>query len=208
MSGNGMHGYVKAGASLNKIYLFLFLVSLTISIFISYFIRGLKPESFIDYIKFIFQGYPFIIFGALYTTFDKWLWKLFSKWLEIANLNGKYQGAFKTSHDNFTKEREFTLEIEQTFSKISIKFRTDTSSSESLSAYMEKKGSNKAILVYNYQNEPKDRSISTLTEHKGTAWLKFDLSTMEFEGFYYTDKRPVDKDKAECNYGEMKGKKI
>jgi len=203
-----MHGYIKANTPIEFIYFCLGVISIILSVCIGYFIKGIRVIDFTDYLYIIFAGMPLGIYKLLYILFDKWLWKFSAKWLRIANLNGKYEGIFKTSYDNFQKERKFTLVIEQTFSKISIKFQTDLSSSESFSAYMEIKGNNTVILVYNYHNKPRIKSISTLTEHKGTAWLEFDLSTMKFEGFYYTDKRPKDKEKAECNYGEMRGEKI
>jgi len=62
-------------------------------------------------------------------------------------------------------------------------------------------------IIYNYQNEPNAVEEITLNEHKGTAWIKFDLDSSHFEGKYYTDKRPIESTKAVCNYGRIEGLK-
>jgi hypothetical protein len=82
-----------------------------------------------------------------------------------------------------------------------------SSKSYSLNAFLEKRGE-EILLIYNYQNEPLDRKKATLNEHKGTAILKFSSDSNYFTGNYFTDKRPKDKDKSVCNYGEMKGERV
>jgi hypothetical protein len=57
-----------------------------------------------------------------------------------------------------------------------------------------------------YQNDSLDKVSPTLTDHKGTAILKFNLKDKSFIGNYYTDKRPISNTEAKCNFGEIKGK--
>jgi hypothetical protein len=203
-----MHKYIKADCNTEKIYLYLAIISIILSALIGIYIKKNEAYNAITFLTLILSGFPFTIYGLLYWLFDRWLWKIFAKWINVVNLNGEYEGIFKTSYDNFQNGRKFNLKIEQTFSKILIKFSTNSSTSESLIAYLKISGKDKVELVYNYQNTPKERENPTLTEHKGTTWLIFDLSTMEFKGFYYTDKRPTNEISAKCNYGQMEGKKI
>lgn len=202
-----MHNYSKLNNSDLNVYFGIAVISFILSIIIGIYFKNIVPANPKDVFQILFAGYPLAIYGGLYWLFNNYAWKVINKILKIPNLNGKYIGTLQSSYDEFKSAINFELEIQQSFSKILIIFKTKTSKSKSLSASIELLGS-KVILVYNYHNKPQDLRASTLNEHKGTAWLEFDLSINEFEGFYYTDKRPIDSDKAVCNYGMIKGKKI
>ncbi len=204
-----MHKYTKPNTQEKTIYFILALISIAISIGISLYVKGIDiiVKSLKDFLIVIYSGMPFPIYKGIQWAFDKWLWKLplINQIINVPNLNGVYKGQLKSSYDNFQQPKDFTLIIKQTFSEISIIFKTDTSESKSISAYL-KKEMDKSLLVYDYHNEPTKVSIDTLNEHKGTTWIKFDEKSCSFSGRYYTDKRPT-KEKAICNYGEIEGKK-
>lgn len=195
----------------------IYLSSLVISFIIIFFLKDSQICSFCNkshnnevkdlyhIVTLIFAGYPLLVFFVINLLFRKFLWK----YAGIPNLNGKYKGYLKSSFDNFQSEYEFELFIEQDFQNIDITMKMISNSSKSynISAYLEKKN-NEIFLIYNYQNEPLSKQSPTLTEHKGTAILRFDSSIESFRGNYYTDKRPIDEKEAKCNFGEIYGEKI
>ena len=203
-----MHDYSKPTAPIDCIYFFLVLLSIIISMAISYYLRHLSANNFKGYLILIFAGTPLTIYGVLFWSFDRFLWKVpfINDLIKIPNLKGDYEGILESSYSKFESPKKFSLKIEQTFRKIIIIFKTESSESKSMSAFLKKEGDT-ALLIYNYQNEPTAVEKATLTEHKGTAWLKFNLKKNTFEGKYYTDKRPLDTNEAISNYGKLEGSK-
>jgi len=201
-----MHNYNKLEVPSKIIYFILVFVSIIISIAIAHYLKQISANGFRGYITLIWAGSPLATYGMLFWFFDNFFWRfpIINKLINIPNLNGTYEGKLKSSYDNFKNTVNFTLTIKQTFNKIVVKLKTGTSESESLSAFLKREGTT-ALLVYNYHNEPTTVEKATLNEHKGTAWLKFDLVKNTFEGRYYTDKRPLNIDKAICNYGKLEG---
>ena len=202
------HDYNKPTAPIKLIYFFLVLISIIISIAISYYLKHLSANDFKGYLILIFAGTPWTIYGVLFWLFDRILWKvcLVNNLIKVPNLEGEYNGKLKSSYDNFKKAKNISIIIKQRFSKMIVIFKTETSESKSLNALL-KKEEDKVLLIYNYQNEPNAVEEITLNEHKGTAWIKFDLDSSHFEGKYYTDKRPIESTKAVCNYGRIEGLK-
>jgi len=208
-----MHSYTKQGVDVIKIYKVLLFLSFGLSVSFGYISFHLIKKEEIDSIfsiySLILSGMPLAVFYIVFAIFNQWIWKW--KWINnlinVPDLNGIYKGYLKSSFDNFSKNYEFELKISQNFDNIEIflEMKADSSKSYSISAYLEKRN-NETIVVYNYQNEPLDKTCPTLTEHKGTAILMFDLGNKSFRGSYYTDKRPINEKEHRCNFGEMKGK--
>jgi hypothetical protein len=80
----------------------------------------------------------FAIYGLLYILFSKYLWQ--SKILNLLGLvqtpiiNGKWSGILKSSVNNFKQEYPITIDIHQTWDKISIYLEGETKESESTMA--------------------------------------------------------------------------
>ena len=89
----------------------------------------------------------------------------------IPDLNGTWKGYLKSSYDQFTREYVATLEIKQTWTKISLALNTKTSSSKSLIAAIVNHAVEKPLLTYQYANEPRVEAVQTMHVHRGTACL-------------------------------------
>ena len=204
-----MHSYSKGNVNIFSVYKWI----LVLSFLLSFMLGAIKYQRFerlFDVFNLLFAGMPFLVIYIIYVSFVKhaWKWKLINKFINVPNLNGTYEGILRSSFDNFFKEHKFKLKINQDFENISIvmEMLEKTSKSYSINVYLEKRN-NEIYLIYNYQNEPIDKTSPTLTEHKGTTILKFNPNLETFEGNYFTDKRPINNKKARCNYGKLEGKR-
>lgn len=126
------------------------------------------------------------IFGILYWLVDQFLWKHIPYFVKTPDLNGVWKGSAKSSVDNFKKDHDMTIEIEQTWTHILIRFTGDYSVSTSVTASMAVKSKINKSLLYVYKNTPKDGvSDSPLAEHSGTALLERNKQGNILEGNYY-----------------------
>lgn len=134
----------------------------------------------------------FALFSALYYSFDRFLWKLplLRKLLLVPDLNGNWHCEGKT----VLKEGEPTdfewaamISITQSWSKISIRFRTTQSSSLSTSASIYHDVGIGFRLLYQYRNEPQANEIN-LSNHAGSAEIRFSEDCTVADGNYYTDR--------------------
>jgi hypothetical protein len=137
--------------------------------------------------------YPsvFGFFGLFICLFNNYLWKLnfIQKLLGVTtpNLNGTWEGEIKSLYNNFTTPLHVLLHIKQTGSKILISLENETSISYSIHASILHSGkSHNFELIYNYINEPKADSGSTLNIHYGTAWFQISDDCKSLEGDYFT----------------------
>ena len=129
-------------------------------------------------------------YGLFYKLFDKYLWRipLLRKFglLKIPNLNGAWKGYVTSSFDEHSTKHEATLEINQTWRKLGIQFKTGSSVSNSLSASILTEKLNEVVLSYEYLNEPRSNAKYTMHMHRGTAWLILKNDGKTLEGEYYT----------------------
>ena len=94
----------------------------------------------------------------------------------------EYKGKLTSSFDN--KDYKGNLTINQTFTKLSIKFKSSESSSYSIVAsIIDNNDTNQ--LIYTYQNDPKANIQDRSQIHYGTAILSVD-NVSKIEGNYYT----------------------
>ncbi|MCW4005260.1 MAG: hypothetical protein NWF04_01480 [Candidatus Bathyarchaeota archaeon] len=114
----------------------------------------------------------FGLYGLFLYFFDTYIWKWrFTKIVGLVkgpNIAGVYEGTLASSYDNFKNPIPISVEVFQTWTKISINWRTATSSSRSLVASIIT-NSEPNILTYQYLNEPKTSAPSTMHMHRGTA---------------------------------------
>lgn len=128
------------------------------------------------------------IFGLAYISFfyffDRYLWKksLFAfRFSQIPYLEGAWKGHIKSSYNGGTKT-DIRVDIEQTWSSISIILKTATSKSESEVASI---SVSKSRLVYQYFNEPSSNSAKTMHKHYGFTFLDFENGN-SLKGSYFT----------------------
>lgn len=130
-------------------------------------------------------------FGFFILAFNKVLWKtkIFQKieWFYIPNLNGEWKTEIRSSHKGFEEPLFSKISIQQTASHISITMDTEESISYSVSAILLKsKKLNQFELTYNYVNQPKADSISTMNIHMGTVWVQVSNDCKHLDGEYYS----------------------
>ena len=126
----------------------------------------------------------------LIKVFDLWIWK----WKWISKLHGvpvlanAYDGVLKSSY-NERKKYKGQLTVKQTFTKISLKYKSDESSSFSIIAdIIDDHDVNR--LIYTYQNDPKANIQERSPIHHGTAILNID-NIDKIEGNYFTERGTV-----------------
>ena len=138
------------------------------------------------------------VFGFIHRQFETRLWQ--RKWLRrlgvvsVPDLSGHWKGhvisSFMNEPGNTAEEsirRKIDVTITQTWNQISIKLKTDESTSVSESASIICNGSKDCVLHYQYRNEPEPLVVSTMDRHRGTVLLN--ISTNELNGRYYTDRK-------------------
>ena len=150
----------------------------------------------------------FAIFGLLYTTFDRflWRWPLVRQFTSPPNLNGEWVGEINSSYqpeaedtdDHRTPDGgqpidgETQMSISQRWSSIEVEVTNPGSSrSESTSATFRTHKSDPELL-FTYVNKPIGEAASELSMHEGTNTLRYTQSVDGddvLEGEYYTDEQ-------------------
>lgn len=127
------------------------------------------------------------LFYLLYWAFRTRLWRL-GAWIgafNVADLNGTWKGTLRSSYaEDFEEEWPFKLYIEQQWDQISIEAQTETSRSESTSAFLKSDRSG-SELTYTYRNRPKPSADEEMTSHEGTTKLRLEEAN-RLVGHYYT----------------------
>lgn len=133
----------------------------------------------------------FVMFGLLYLFFDRYLWKWapLRKLLLVPDLNGIWRCEGETALKkgepaDFTWQS--TITISQSWSKMLIHLKTEQSSSSSTSASIFHEQGVGYRLLYQYKNEPRADELE-LSNHAGSAEIKFSEDCLTGEGHYYTD---------------------
>jgi hypothetical protein len=128
-------------------------------------------------------------YGLFYEFFDRWLWKkpIFRKLglVSTPNLNGKWKGNVKTSHDEFKEEIEASLEIFQTWTQVAIFQDTKTSKGSSFVATIQTKDPFGIRLFFMYRNIPEIDADPNLHQHTGSAQLVLTPNEKTLSGDYY-----------------------
>lgn len=147
-----------------------------------------------------------IAFAIVWQVHDKWFWKTrlarFLRMTKVPNLDGEWEGWIVTSYegeidddalhpDNDSDEEgqkmKATLDIDQTWRKINVRFETTQTTSDSNGATILTDEGKWPSLSYQYEN-PGTPLIDGVDMHFGTASLEHrddgDVDTLK--GIYYT----------------------
>lgn len=135
-------------------------------------------------------------YAGLHLLFDRVLWRMpLLRRMGICcipDLSGTWRGTLRSSLNSFRYEREITAEVQQSWTRISIRLHTKSSASRSLLASILTAGDLGTVVSYQYLNEPKaDRPVDTkyaMHAHRGTAWLNLSETGDVLEGEYHTGK--------------------
>lgn len=165
------------------------LMAVVVSIFAAYVLNAflqLFPK-----LSLWWVDYPSVLgfYGIFIWLFDNYFWKLdFVQgwtWLCIPNLGGIWDAEIRSSFDSFENPLPCTVHIRQTGSKILISLDTETSVSHSIhAAILRSERIHDYELMFNFINEPKGDSKSSLNIHYGTAWLQ--ISNTSCDGEYFS----------------------
>ena len=126
-------------------------------------------------------------YGLFYSAFDKKIWKFFFilRALKIPDLTGSWSGYIKSSYDNFQSSIVAEMDIIQTWTRMSITMKTQTSKGCSLTSAIIPE-LNKVTLSFEFLNEPNVEAPASLHIHRGTARLSIDSTVNSLDGEYYT----------------------
>lgn len=154
-----------------------------------------------------------LVFGVLFAVFGKWGWNTsVVRWVgavKVPDFSGEWEGWIETSYDGdppIPEERihpendpdtDYTrlsasLEIEQTWRKMSVHFTTGSSTSDSEGATVLAGEGKWPNLNYQYENVPPLDSTDGMERHYGTADLELkesDEGALVLDGLYYTGPR-------------------
>ena len=132
------------------------------------------------------------VFGILYFTFDKWLWKV--PWLRQLLLVPDFTVDWtcqKETHRREGQESQIewkaTLRIKQSWSKLVVIVTTAQSSSRSQAASIHHFPGEGFRLIYHYDNTPK-ADQAQLARHCGVADLMISEDLATATGQYFTDR--------------------
>jgi len=113
-------------------------------------------------------------YGALYTLFDKRLWRnaFVCKLglVKIPNLAGCWRGYLISSFDG--KRHNLVINIFQTWTQLAVFLATTSSISRSCAAVIQVGDPDGVALIYQYQNQPLADATRTMHMHFGTAMLR------------------------------------
>lgn len=112
------------------------------------------------------------------TVFNKWLWKKKPFYLltgELPVLAKHYKGTITFVWNDVQQTMNSEIWIEQTFLNVSVKLGTNESTSNSVTASIEKVN-NEQQLIYTYLNTPRAELQDRSAIHYGTAMLCVDDS--------------------------------
>lgn len=134
-----------------------------------------------------------VIMGFLTWLFNNYLWKTkpFIKILDIPNLNGKWVGALKSSHQNEFGEFvivEMTLIIEQIWDKMKCTCTFSQSESFSDVIFLDTESSDGCILKFTYRNKSHDISCG-IPQYLGYNELRL-AAPNTLSGTYFTQRTP------------------
>ena len=181
-----MHPYVTD--SNERIYIPLYLA--IISIFSAWILFTLSEQNNLNLPWWIHAPSVLGFYGLYYKIFDTWLWRnaIIKKigLVKLPNLNGTWEGFITSSYDNHDREHKASIEIYQTWTRISAILKTENSQSHSLMAMIIAKNPLDTTFSYEYINEPKTNATDKMHTHRGTARLNLGNNFETLYGEYYT----------------------
>jgi len=129
-------------------------------------------------------------YGIYYTVFDKYLWRqhLLGRVgiVKVPDLRGVWKGYVTSSYDVHSTRYECTIEIRQTWTRISLALKTNNSQSVSVTATVFTENRDAVEICYEYLNEPRADGKISLHAHRGTTRLVLSSDCQAFQGEYYT----------------------
>jgi hypothetical protein len=129
-----------------------------------------------------------LVYGIFHWFYDSWLWRkriLGFPLSQIPYCNGTWYGQLHSSHEGGTRV-EGMLMIDQTWTKIALELRTNSSASYSRMASLNVTPGASQGVIYEYTNDPRADAKETMHAHRGFVFLKLSSDIKSLEGDYYT----------------------
>jgi hypothetical protein len=193
-----MHEYVIEGKGREKLLFWLAFISIGLTPFINLGLNHIFSQ-FRNYIEIVYTVTSLTIFSFFFGCFNKFIWRIMTKILNIPDLNGVWN--CKGHSFNSKTENEFDwdslIEIKQTWSKIAIYQKTKDSDSHSVSVIgsIKTEENGEVLLSYVYENTPRSNTPDLL-KHRGLVALRFNKYRTKASGDYFNDQN-------RCTYGTM-----
>lgn len=128
----------------------------------------------------------FGFYGIIIWFFDHygWRWNIFKTigLIKTPIIDGRWKGKIISSYNNTEKEAD--LYISQTWTKMELIFKTDSSQSHSSAAFISICAPGGPSLAYQYQNDPSPNTPGTMQIHYGSA--RVSILENKIEGDYYS----------------------
>jgi len=182
------------GISRLQIGRYLALISATVSGFIVFILLswvdlaqrfGIAASIPPSVLSFVGAG---TVFTALTWLLNRhaWRWKFINGVLQIPDLSGKWNctGTIMATPSNPPFDWTGEIVIVQTWDKIRVRLKTNTSASNSRSAALIKDEADGWRLFYSYRNEP-NIDQPHLNAHRGFSEILFDLDLQSGSGEYF-----------------------
>jgi hypothetical protein len=180
-----MHAYA-TDIDRKTVPIVLAVISIGITLFFLYLIQTLK----INIPWWIDTPSVMGFYGILYALYDRVLWRQHLGGLrlsQIPEVSGVWAGELTSSYNNGTKIA-IVFTIEQTWSRISIRTETETSTSSTTMAALNTDEYLDPGLKYEYLSEPGAFATPTMQIHRGTGHLRLSADGKMLTGDYYTGK--------------------
>lgn len=127
-------------------------------------------------------------YSLTYLAFEKGLWRIAARLnlLSVPDLNGRWEGVLRSSHDQHALDRHVRVTIAQTWSRMTIILDARESRSESVLVGIATENRLNPRLMYEYLSKPGSSARESMEIHEGTTVLDFDRGAEVLEGYYYT----------------------
>lgn len=129
-----------------------------------------------------------LFYGIIYGLYNQFLWRQHvgpRPLSKIPDVSGVWAGVLTSSYNQGTKINAVVY-INQTWSKISIRLETETSSSYTIMAALNTDEFLDPGLKYEYLSEPGAFAKETMHIHRGTGNLRLSIDGKTLSGEYYT----------------------
>ncbi|MCR9225652.1 MAG: hypothetical protein NXH70_16405 [Hyphomonas sp.] len=130
------------------------------------------------------------VFAILFALFEAVVWR--NKWINwlvgIPDLSGRWRVSGQSFNEHNEPKFDWVGEITitQSYEKLKVYLKTETSSSSSVTAAIVPEGDDGFRLIYSYQNSPRPGNPE-LQRHLGHCELLFDKSLTTAEGDYFNN---------------------
>ncbi|MGO7788387.1 hypothetical protein ACC703_13010 [Rhizobium ruizarguesonis] len=171
-------GIISAAASAGIVFVLLWSVNLAQSM-------GLPVNLPPSLLSLVGAGVVFSVLAWLLNR-HAWRWRIMQYVLQVPDLSGDWTCTGRTIGTNLNSEYDWkgAVTIVQSWDKIRIRLKTDTSASNSKSAALVKDEADGWRVFYSYSNEPRIGETG-LNAHRGVAEILFDKNLKAGNGEYF-----------------------